>query len=186
MAKRHPLHEVIGKLIHDTFPPEEFPNILVIRDEACGGKQRIPFFRETNKFSRATTMCNVDLLIVLNNKIKVIVEIEEANIKPTQICGKFLTTAISECFRHKLHKGVPILFDKSVLFLQIIDTSKLKERSAKNKQVEYIEKSIQENFKIRNDRVMSYKLILGNSRDFGSEKQGAKDLVREIQNELKK
>jgi hypothetical protein len=43
---------------------------------------------------------SVDLLILCNRKIRVIVEIEEADLTPTQIAGKFLTSALASHFNH--------------------------------------------------------------------------------------
>ncbi len=82
----HPLHKIIGDIVQDNI----FPNCKILKDRACGGKtQRIPLFRSNYK-SLDTKYCYVDLLIIKDNKIRVIVEIEEANIKPTQICENIL------------------------------------------------------------------------------------------------
>ena len=67
----HPLHKMIGDIIQEG----ELPNCDVIKDPACGGKQNIPLFcidRKSNK----TEYCNVDLLILKDNRIRVIIEIE--------------------------------------------------------------------------------------------------------------
>jgi hypothetical protein len=78
------LHKIIADKIESFLPPHS-----LIRDEACGGRQRIPLFNTAQK-SRKTEYCNVDLLVLKQNKIKMIVEIEESNVKPTQICGNSL------------------------------------------------------------------------------------------------
>jgi len=65
-----------------------------------------------------------------------VIEIEESNIKPTQILGKFLTTAFSEHFMNdKLlgRNGLIPLSDCS--FLQIAYTGNLSKRSQKPNQL---------------------------------------------------
>jgi len=44
--------------------------------------------------------CNVDMLILKGGKIRAIMEIEESDIKPVQICRKFLVSALSKYFIH--------------------------------------------------------------------------------------
>lgn len=65
--KRHPLHKFIGELIDDDAISSPFK---IVKDPACGGRHNIPFFCSKKK-SNKTEYCNVDLLILKNNKIKV-------------------------------------------------------------------------------------------------------------------
>jgi hypothetical protein len=113
--EKHPLHLEIGREIVAEFGGN--PELKIIRDPACGGGQHIPLFRDSRK-KRETQYCNVDLLILKNGKVRVILEIEEADIKPTQICGKFLTSALSLCYIHDQDGGV-VDMDASVLFIQL-------------------------------------------------------------------
>lgn len=123
---KHPLHKKIGEWFVNKYKHES--DVVIIKDSACGGKQRIPLFigKDEDK-SRAANMCNVDLLIIRNNKIAIIVEIGESNIKPTQICGKFLTTALSDYFSHRKQGGKPFCFKDLPCFIQVLDDSKLDE-----------------------------------------------------------
>jgi len=131
------LHKIIADKIESFLPPHS-----LIRDEACGGRQRIPLFNTAQK-SRKTEYCNVDLLVLKQNKIKMIVEIEESNVKPTQICGKFLTSALANYYIHTSEKNEPIGMDDSVTFIQIVATSKLvKEKTSKPQQWKLLEESI--------------------------------------------
>ena len=84
----HLLHKVIEKIIDKNIPL----GYDLLKDHACSGNQNIPLFSSKKK-SNQTEYCNVDLLILKKDKIKVILEIEEADTKPTQICGKYLTSA---------------------------------------------------------------------------------------------
>ena len=71
----HPLHKTIGKLIDNVFG-EKYG---VVKDPACettkSKLQNIPLFCSEEK-SNKTELCNVDILMLENGKIKVIVEIE--------------------------------------------------------------------------------------------------------------
>jgi len=79
-------------------------------------------------------------LILKNGRIKVIFEIEESDVGLTQVFGKFLTSALSSY--HISRDNKTYAMDKSVLFLQILDTSKLKsDKTKKVKQWGNIEKS---------------------------------------------
>jgi hypothetical protein len=65
------------------------------------------------------------MLVLKEGKIKMIVEIEESNVKPTQVCGKFLTSALSKYYIHETQNNQPIEMDEKVTFIQILDTSRL-------------------------------------------------------------
>jgi hypothetical protein len=159
------MHVAIGNAFEKILPK----SCRLIRDEACGGKQRIPLFSTLEK-SRKTEFCNVDLLVLKANKIKIIVEIEESNVKPTQICGKFLTSALAQCYIHESGKNKPIEMDDSVTFIQIVDTSKLvKDKTAKFNQWKGLEKSINRILPLKDSRITTYKLFYGSESDFNSD-----------------
>lgn len=84
---RHPFHKVIG----DIFVPENFPveGIDILKDTACGGEHTLPLFCSDLR-SYATRYACVDLMIIKDRKIKVIMEIEESNVKPLHLFGKYL------------------------------------------------------------------------------------------------
>jgi len=85
----HPLHEIIGDCIN----ANEFPGCKIVKSQDCGGHQDVPLFCSEVK-SRKTRYCLVDMLMMKDDKIRVIIEIEESDVKPTQICGKFLASAL--------------------------------------------------------------------------------------------
>lgn len=177
----HPLHENIGEYIDSNI----FSNCKIIKDSVCGGQQNVPLFCSTNK-SNKTEYCNVDLLILKDNKIRVIIEIEEANIKPTQICGKYLTSALSSYFIHKSEDKKPINMDESVLFIQILDTSKLKkDKTSKIEQWKNIEKSIQNIIPVKGSRINNYKLFWGDISDFKKNEEKRNELISCIKGALK-
>ena len=157
------MHKRIADIFEEAL--REQPHYRLIRDEACGGRQRIPLFNTAQK-SRKTEYCNVDLLVLKQNKIKMIVEIEESNVKPTQICGKFLTSALTNYYIHTSEKNEPIGMDDSVTFIQIVDTSKLvKERTAKPQQWKVLEESINSIIPVKNSRITSYMLLTADKLD---------------------
>jgi hypothetical protein len=160
MARKiHPLHKEIADKLERIFPPNS-----LVRDEACDGDQRIPLFYDREK-SRETEYCNVDLLVMKENKIKAIIEIEESNVKPTQICGKFLTSALARYYIHDNELNEPIGMNDSVAFFQIVDTSKLEGKSAKPGQWKALERSIQSILPLRNSKITSYRLLTPDKLD---------------------
>ena len=169
----HPLHEAIGKIFDLTV--SRFPQCELVKDPACGGMQNIPLFRSGAR-SAATRFCNVDMLILRNQKIRMLVEIEESNIKPTQIAGKFFTSALATHFIHDLHGGSAIPKDNPLVFIQIIDTLNLKDGSKKMLQCQNIEFAIQSMLPL--EGITSYRLFFGNTDEFiGAKKQAVVDEI---------
>ncbi len=173
----HPLHKVVS----DAITEANLPDCTVVKEPACGGNQRIPLFCSAEN-SRHTEYCNVDMLVLASNRVKVIVEIEEATITPIQVYGKFLASALSSFFIHEYKNDVPIEMNHSVLFTQILDTSKLKRnKTAKMKQWRNIERSIQNVIPLEGNRIDHYKLFYRNSNDFelgGAERNKLVDYIR--------
>lgn len=164
MAKNHPLHKIIADCIDEL----QFPNCKIIRDTACGGRIHIPLFYSYIK-SRETQYCNVDLLILKDEKIRVIIEIEESDRKPTQICGKFLTSALSNCFIHKKYDKIKM--EKPISFIQILDVKSLKQdKTKKIKQGEILEKSINNILPISTSAITEYRSFYVKHEDFKNRK----------------
>ncbi len=131
----------------------------LIRDTACGGSQHIPLFIGTTK-GRSTRICDVDLLIVSDNQVKVIVEIEESGFLPTKICGKFLQSAIATYFIHDSLAGSPFPYSNRVLFVQVLDGSKcLKQDTRKDSQGELIEQRIRKMLPLKGSSIIDYHLF---------------------------
>jgi hypothetical protein len=175
----HHLHERIGKLLGDALK-DSAQALKIIKDPACCAdsidKQHIPLFLSEDK-SRATRFCCVDLLILQDDKIRIIVEIEESDIKPTQVCGKFIASALSNYYIHK-KEGKPKEMAESVAFIQVLDSSKLKDRTAKLGQFRLLEESIQQVLPLKGRRFNRYKLFAGKSDDSFAE------MIKFIKDEL--
>ena len=154
----HPLHEIIS----DCFSSNEFPDCKIVKSQDCGGHQDVPLFCSKNK-SRETRYCLADMLMMKDSKVRVIIEIEESDVKPTQICGKFLASALASHYIHRSEDNTPIEMGDSVLFIQVLDTSKLKENTSKKSQWENLEDSITKILPI--GRITKYKLFCGKPPD---------------------
>ena len=157
----HPLHKAVGECIDS----HKFPNCKIIKDPACGGQQNVPLFCSKDK-SNETEYYNVDLLVLKDNRIQTIIEIEETDITPTQICGKFLASALSFYLIHESENNVPVGMGDSVSFIQILNMSRLKEGTAKPDQWENLEESIMNTLPIKGSKIRKYKLLYGNVSNF--------------------
>lgn len=154
------VHKKVGRIFHELV--SKYPNLTLLRDPACEGKQHIPLFCNPVK-NRENKFCNVDMMVLNNDRIKLIVEIEESNVKPTQVCGKFLTSSLAKYFIHNSKDNRPIEMDESVTFLQILDTSKLvKEKTKKIMQWRLLETSINNVLPLNNSRITSYRILTTN------------------------
>ena len=135
--------------------------------------------------SKEVEYCNVDLLVLSPDGVKVIVEIEEADITPIQICGKFLASALSRYFIHERKQNARIGMSDSALFIQILNTSGLKkDKTSKIQQWKNIERSIQAATPIKGSRIAHCKLLCGDADDFVSGHTGRRELIDCIQAHL--
>jgi hypothetical protein len=154
----HPLHLSVAK---------EFTSFAkkckILLDPACGGSQNLPFFIGRPK-SNANKITNVDLVVIVNNKVKVVCEIDESNIKPGHIYGKFLSLISTDiCI---LKNGVEYEFDEELIFVQVLSTENLKKKSKKEDQWGIIENSIQSNLSSFNGKKIKYHILIGDSSSF--------------------
>lgn len=164
----HLLHMEVADRLKDILPRR---NLII--DKACGGGQRLPLFCNGEK-SRAKEYCNVDMIVLKEDRVRAIIEIEESNVKPTQICGKFLTSALASYYIHENKENQPVKMHDHVTFIQIVDASKLKKNSAKRKQWKSLERSIQSILPLRDSKITSYTLITKDELD------GLVPLLKEI------
>jgi hypothetical protein len=172
---------MIGNMISDHFKGR----FEVICDSACGGNQRIPLFGSPDK-SRDAVFCNVDMVILPKDKscVKAIIEIEESDIKPTNLCGKYLTSALSEYLIHSSLNNRRIPLDEATAFIQVLCTDGLAQNSVKDMQLERIEKSISELTRISQFKIKYYKLFFDKKVEFNEMNQKGKDLIGSIESAL--
>jgi hypothetical protein len=134
----HPLHFAVAEVIQKRLAGRG----ELIRDVACGGRQHLPLFVGPTK-GLDTRICDVDLLILIENQVRVIVEIEESGFLPTKICGNFLQSAFSRYFIHGSRSEPVVPYGDHVSFVQVLDSSKcLPKGTQKNTQAEMIEQKI--------------------------------------------
>ncbi|MCX7863391.1 MAG: hypothetical protein N2449_10400 [Bacteroidales bacterium] len=159
------LHQSIGDFLSDQIKQWNNKNnkqLTIILDKACGGSQNIQLFLSSKKTS-FYRVCKVDILILVNNEIKFIIEIDESNIKPVNILGKFFASAIADCYIDKNN-----IYSKSnqVCFIQIISAKSLKKNSnnsKKPKQFQNIKKKVNEllqNSNCQLGNIIKYKIFI--------------------------
>lgn len=178
---KHELHLKIGNLVANEIKRTDTE---VVRDTACGGSQQIPFCLEEKK--RGNVLTNVDLMLLKDKKIKVIMEIEESNLTPLHTCGKFLAPLLSKKYIHSTQENEEIEMDDTVMFIQVLDKSKLPINSTKEKQGKKIETEINKFIEQYNKLpIKEYKLIYGDVNSFNNGDKG-KELIKDIIKFLRK
>lgn len=175
-VNNHRLHERIGEEIEKI--REEISDCDVIKSSECGEYHKIPLYC-SDKNRKDTHYCDVDLLIIKNNKIKVILEIEESDITPIRIFGKFLASALSS---HYIYNSETYEMDNSIKFIQIVDTSKLNDERSKHKQFENIKISIQ-NIIPKCSKIKYYELFYGKNLESDKDKQN--EIINSIKEVMK-
>ena len=165
----HVLHEKLGKTIMNSLSGESGYKVML--DKACGGQWTLPLFMSEVK-RRDTEICDVDILIAQDGKVKAIIEIEESDVKPNQICGKFLTSALASCYSGEEDSAAPL--DAPIAFIQVLDESKLKiDKTKKPGQWGNIEKAICRILPVGNSQINVYKIFGFNGSEDQYEKQAA-------------
>ena len=165
----HVLHEKLGKTLSDSFSGE--PGYKVMLDSACGGNRALPLFTSCKR-TNENRICHVDILIVKDGKVRAIIEIEESDVKPNQICGKFLTSALASCYSDG--KGPLHDLNSSIAFIQVLDKSKLNVPPAKKlKQWDNLEEAMCRILPVGNSQISVYKIFGFNGPEDQYEKQAA-------------
>lgn len=158
--EKHPLHVVVAKKIEDRF--KGYGELEI--DSACGGDKHLSLFIENEKGEpekgNETRMCDVDLLFIVDKKVRVIVEIEESGFKPTKICGKFLQSAFAKYYIDDSRSEPNLPYGDNVLFIEVFDALKsLPQGSKKREQARNIETRIQNLLKIMSSTITEYHLF---------------------------
>jgi hypothetical protein len=161
----HNLHKLIGKTLLEL----QSNTLTLLLDPACGGDHNIPLFI-TDEKSNSTEICNVDAIIICNDKIKLIIEIEETNVKPTQILGKMMTSALTKYYIHKTNNNNPIEMDDETCFIQILNTGKLKKGlSSKEAQWDNLKNAVSHILPVKDSKLCSYEIFYGDSENINLE-----------------
>jgi hypothetical protein len=129
---------------------------------------------------------DVDILIATDAGASVIIEIEESNVKPVQIFGKFFASAFSNCYLVKgRHKKGYLPIAKPALFIQVLKSSKPKKgKSKKPEQWKRVDESIQSVLKTLFKGKWQYHLFTGVGSGPNEKGLNKKKLVRTIRDFL--
>jgi len=177
----HQLHKKVGELLKKIAEENDFDLRLdeACEDIQCKKKQQIPLFLD--KKGRENNFCKVDAMLLEGKEIAVVIEIEESKDDPTIIFGKYLTTAMSDCYIRG--KDDIKIANKSVRFIQIIDTKNQNEPKTKMKEKYLlIEKKINENLY---GCVKSYKIICVNGKRIKENDEDFKKFQKDLTDTLK-
>jgi hypothetical protein len=149
-----------------------------LKDHACDKHGKlIPLY--PNASETRIRFCDVDMLIEVGGTGRVIIEIEESNVKPINILGKFFASAFSSYYRSTKGDLKPLA--NRVLFIQVLDSSKLKEESGKRDQWDSIADLICTNLRSAFlDRKWEYKLFIGRHPDVAPKTRERNELVPTI------
>lgn len=173
----HKFHQAIGRLISESF--SENDSLTILKDSACDldKRPRIPLYR--NAAGTRIRYCDVDILIATDEGAKVIIEIEESNVKPINILGKFFASVFSSYYQSTKVDPKPLA--KRLLFIQVLDSSKLKEASGKREQWDSIADLIRINLRSAFlDRKWEYELFIGRHPDVAPKNKEGHELVPTI------
>lgn len=178
MMPNHPFHRRVWNFISRNISPE-LPGLHLLMDPACGKEGR-----HISLFSMASgtrvRYCDVDILIATDAGARVIIEIEESNVKPVQIFGKFFASAFSDCYYEpEQSKPRPIL--EPALFIQVLDSTKLKAESKKAEQWACLGESIRSILPCLRTRTWEYHMFFGESPERLKEVSEGIELVPTIQ-----
>lgn len=181
MKHQHLFHRAIGRFIHGLKQPGQ---LNVILSPECGGYQNIPLFCSEDR-GNDTEYCNVDILVTVGGDVRLIVEIEESDLSPTRICGKFLTSALTKYLIHDRVAKAPITMADHVTFIQVLNTCGLNERSQKPEQTSNIQKSILAVLPVKGSPIDAYRLFCFKGEiDFETDTTQRTDFKRCVTNSL--
>jgi hypothetical protein len=176
----HELHKKVGNAFCAIL--SNLTSYKLELDEACDNnvnkKKHLPFFI-SHTTGNDTEISNVDLIVVKDQKAKIICEIEESDITPVRIFGKIFTTATAKMC--KLKDGTIYKLDDHGIFIQVLSSKKLnKDHSKKKQQGENIQKAINAILKSNGAWIKEYHLIYGDVDDFKVGNDGYKRIVEII------
>lgn len=161
----HPFHRTIGKLVK-SFDLAQHKEIWL--DPACdeASKQFVTLFHGTGP--DRVRFCLVDILIIVRGKV-VIIEIEESNVKPLNLFGKFFAST------HATHHGNTEIAKLPLLFIQVLLEP---ERTRKGGQWGRIEEILKGHAKEWKSRKVEYELVRGGSAGFEAGGKEGEPLIR--------
>lgn len=189
----HPYH----KRVREKFDAEGLgKEFSLLEDAACvknhkenprihGNRQTLPLYCESNQ----QDLCWVDMVIMRkeSDTVGVIIEIEESNIGPAHICGKFLASALTSYY----FDGITERCLDDVLFIQIVNRKKNTESEKETnlvKKWKVIEEGITKLLPLKDSNITKYRLFWGTGNDGTDFKglNGKPNLYQEVRDHLRK
>lgn len=178
----HPLHIAVADALEKVIGNY---SLVIKKDEATsssGVKQQLPFFLKS-KSQRESMVSKVDVLILKNNKVKLVCEIEESGFSPTKIFGKvFSTASATQCRLVNKSKHDTYDLDDNAIFLQVLSLAKMNAslrnpaNSKKIEQCENIGNEINTMLSSCETWIKQYHLIVRDVDDFKVGGDGYKEL----------
>jgi len=168
VKKDHPYHKKVRNQFKDDKIDQRFD---LLEDAACtssskthGNKRTLPLYTVMNK----QDLCWVDMLIFRKKmeSIGVIIEIEESDIGPIHVCGKYLASALTSYYDDGVNDKKYLV---DTLFIQIVKPRKTKtdknQEPAMAKKWKIIEDSINQIIHINDCKITKYRLFWGTEID---------------------
>jgi hypothetical protein len=168
-----PLHEAIGRVLIEL--EARIPGSQVILSDHCGGREQIRLYGGDQP--DAPCIVYADAAVVIRDEIKVVIEVEESNLRPLHLCGKVLGTAVSTY--HRGRRGRIPLSD-SLLFIQIFVKESEDEAWSKLAQCHYLENKIRECLPPNVNRIKGYYFHYGTAEEYNSDRSHGRELLDEI------
>ncbi len=166
MEKRHPLRATIEDILEKVLTTLDDKSIELVKVGNENSNVKIPLYF-VDEAGRSASYCNVDALILKDDRIRIIFEVEEGEIDAVRVCGNYLASAFSQFHIHKeKNGGRRIMMGSNVTFLQIISAPITKNgKTSKADQLENIETSIRSK-PIKDSYIKDYYLLVGTPDDF--------------------
>jgi len=173
------LHEAVQKCVSEAVNGLDQIDCEVVWAPECRGDWRLPLFCSDIK-SWVNLNCHVDGLVILDGKVRLLFEIDESDIRPTALFGKFLAACDSQYFIHWTKLDRPIPITNAVLF-QVVSTMKLPDGTWKKDQFKRIESDIKEMLKGSECTPLDdYRLLCGTPEEFGVQESMGRVLIHAV------
>ena len=178
MEKNHPLRDAVAAILEKRLSELSDESVELVKADHSEARIPLYFVDETG---RTASYCNVDLLILKDDRIKIILEIDEAGVDPIRICGNYLTSTFSQFHFHRERDGGRrVAMGDSVAFFQIINAPRL--GAYEDDRLIAIEKAIRSN-STRDSQITEYQIFLGKTKDFQGDDTGLVSAVKRALNQ---
>ena len=104
----HELHCLVREIVRGELPNgcDALFDVACLRARQESAEMHLPLY-SCDARSIRHNYCSVDGLVLKDGMVSVILEVEESGVRPTKICGKFLTSALASYYIHSSQKDEP-------------------------------------------------------------------------------